>query len=215
MKASPLSRRDADLLARIASGDRHAFAEFYERHCAAACSLARRVCGRRDLADDAVQEAFCALWRDASSYRPELGAPRAWLLTIVRNRGVDAVRRRAAVERRLAFGEDLLNSLSDSEPPLDEALVDDERDGLLAGAISRLPAGQQQVIRLAYFDGLTHCEIAARLNLPLGTVKGRFRLAFRRLGGEPALAASAGPAELCVSVGSRAITVTTTNRHRA
>jgi RNA polymerase sigma-70 factor (ECF subfamily) len=177
---------DDELLQRIAGRDEHAFAQLYRRHIAPAHATARRVC--RDLADDATQEAFFALWQDAPTFRPRAGGAAGWLHTIVRNRSLDLRRQAAVRERRFVLDERALLDAASERPGPDDVVAAAQRRTQIRAAIADLPAPQRDVIALAYFDDLTQTEIAAHRSVALGTVKGRTRLALRRLAGDPALA---------------------------
>lgn len=166
---------DDELLRRVAARDERAFAVLYERHVGAARATARRLCG--DWGDDAVQEAFFAVWRDAVAFRPRAGGAAGWLHTIVRNRGVDLCRAEQVRSRRV------MCAAAEVRSPEDLAVSGDQRARLRA-AVMDLPAPQREVILLAYAGELTQAEIASRLCLALGTVKGRTRLALRRLAHE-------------------------------
>lgn len=168
---------DDELLRRIAARDERAFGLLYERHIGAARATARRAC--RELADDALQDAFFALWRDAGTFHSRPGGAVGWLHTIVRNRGIDLQRQATVRERRFVHAElDWVEHRS----PEDIVVAGEERERLRA-AVNRLPAPQREVIVLAYAGELTQPEIATRQSVALGTVKGRTRLALRRLAG--------------------------------
>jgi RNA polymerase sigma-70 factor (ECF subfamily) len=168
---------DDELMRRIAARDERAFGLLYERHIGAARATARRAC--RELSDDALQDAFFALWRDAGTFHARPGGAVGWLHTIVRNRGIDLQRQAAVRERRFVHAElDWVETRS----PEDVVLAGEERERLRA-AVTRLPAAQREVILLAYAGELSQPEIAARQSVALGTVKGRSRLALRRLAG--------------------------------
>ena len=181
---------DRGVLARVADGELDALAELYDRYRTMAYSIALRVTGDATLAEDVLQEAFLGAWRHAGRYVADKGSVKTWLLAIVHHRAIDAVRRRrpstALPEREDAPPPaltipDLWGEVSAN---LDAATV--------RAALAELPVAQREAIELAYFGGLTQQEIAARTGAPLGTVKGRMRLALvamrRRLlelGGEP------------------------------
>lgn len=168
---------DAELVARLAAGDQSALRALYERFGSVVFGMALRVLGDRQAAEECVQDTFVAAWREAPNYDPRRAAVSTWLVTIARNRAVDLVRRRAArpadpvadVER------------PDEAPDTAEAVVAVETATRVAAVLAELPRPQREVIVLAYFQGLSHSEIAERLGIPLGTVKGRARLALDRL----------------------------------
>lgn len=165
---------------RVHAGEMEAFEVIFDRHLAVAYSLAHRVCGRPAMAEDAVQEAFLSLWRSKDRYDPVRGSVRAWVLSAVRNRALDAVRR-----ERAKAGRDVRDDESvDRVPALERTDLEAERreqGQLISDALNSLPSEQRQVIELAYFAGLTHSEIARNLSLPAGTVKGRMRLGLNRM----------------------------------
>lgn len=172
---------DATLMTRVSAGDSDAFEELYDRHAARAFGVARAICRDSGRAEDVVQEAFLTIWRQRSGYRPELGTFKAWAMKIVKNRAIDSYRR-AASRPPPQLGE------HDEEPerpaadstPEDEVLARSERDGLIE-SLRHLPEAQAEVIVLAFFGELSHTEIAAQLDLPPGTVKGRMRLGLEKL----------------------------------
>jgi RNA polymerase sigma-70 factor, ECF subfamily len=173
---------DAALLARAQAGDAAAFAVVYDRHAAAAYSLAYRITKARSLAQDVVQESFLSLWR-TDSYRESKGSLHNFVLGIVRNRAIDVLRkerRRGAQER----SDDTAALGLCARDRTDDEVEQRESRRLLRGALASLPAGQQQALELAYFEGLTHAEIAQRLGAPIGTIKGRIRLGLNRLRAE-------------------------------
>jgi RNA polymerase sigma-70 factor, ECF subfamily len=174
------SLADEELMYRVHAGEIGAFEVIFDRHMAVAYSLAHRVCGRPAMAEDAVQEAFVSLWRARDRYDPARGSVRAWVLSAVRNRALDALRR-----ERAKAGRDVSDDASaDRVPSPDRTEVEAERreqGRRISDALNRLPSEQRQVIELAYFGGLTHTEIARKLSLPAGTVKGRMRLGLSRL----------------------------------
>jgi RNA polymerase sigma-70 factor (ECF subfamily) len=180
--AAPASEpADEELLRAVQAGDHAALATLYDRHGRPCFAVAYRVLEDGATAEDAVQEAFLAVWRQAGSFRPERGAVRTWLLAIVRNAAVDRRRGRHArplgdvpladVDSRLTTGED------DTFELVESSLLQER----VRGALTALPAEQRQAIELGFFHGLTHQEIAERTGLPLGTVKGRMRLGLRKL----------------------------------
>ena len=165
-----------------------AFAELYDRHSVAAYSLARHIVGAGH-ADDAVQEAFLTLWRNAAAYDEARGAVRSWLLGMVRNRSIETLRKLEVHDRRRSSATDTDERVAapgSTESRFERA----EQASTVHGALASLPSEQRAVVELAYFGGLTQQEIAARLAIPLGTVKGRTRLAFDKLRDELAVSTS-------------------------
>lgn len=164
----------------VQEGDARAFEVVFERHVDAAFSLAYRMCGRRAMAEDVIQEAFLSLWRAGAAYDPARGSVRAWVLRVVHNRAVDMFRRTAARSSRDVPDEGLAEQLPAAE--LTEAEAERRDDArLVRSALSDLSRDQRRVIELAYFGGLSHSEIAEMLELPTGTVKGRMRLGLTKL----------------------------------
>lgn len=170
---------DEELVRRAARIDPAAFAELYDRHSVTAFSLARRMVGA-SRAEDAVQEAFLSAWRGVERYNPGRGAVRPWLMGIVRHRCIDELRRRDVRERRRAEVEDVEERFAAPESTDGEVLRAEQSTAVWT-ALAMLPGNQRHVLELAYFDGWTQAEIAERLDLPLGTVKGRTRLALDKL----------------------------------
>jgi RNA polymerase sigma-70 factor, ECF subfamily len=172
---------DEDLMPRIAAQDPIAFEVFYDRHGGAAFSLAYRIVGDRQAAEDVTQEALISIWRSGARYDRARGSVRAWTLGIVRNRAIDLLRRDAGRAPKLAFdSEEILERRPAAELTEVEALRR-ETALELRGALSGLPDEQSRVIQLAYFGGFTHSEIARMLNEPLGTIKGRMRLGMDKI----------------------------------
>jgi RNA polymerase sigma-70 factor (ECF subfamily) len=182
---APLERRvehldDVALMQQVAALDVRAFEALYDRHSVVAYSLAVRMLGSRSRADDVVQEAFLGLWRTAGRYDRRRGSPRTWILAMVHHRGVDALRRMGAVERRRA-GEERLETVADGGREVLDHVAEREEARSVRSAMAGLTDPQRQVLELAYYGGWTQVEIAERLEVPLGTVKGRTRGALTAL----------------------------------
>jgi RNA polymerase sigma factor (sigma-70 family) len=177
MREEAGDRSEEALLARVARGDEDAFAALYDRFGGVAYGLALRILRDERLAEDAVQEAFIAVWRQAASFRPERAKAQTWLLTLVHRRAVDLVRRE---ERRR--GEPLD---PETEPAGSSAADDAElrnRRSTVQRALAELPFEQRQPIELAYYGGLTQSELAEQLDQPIGTIKSRMFAGLKRLG---------------------------------
>jgi RNA polymerase sigma-70 factor, ECF subfamily len=171
---------DEDLMQLLYRGNADAFEVIYNRHVDAAFSLAMRICRQRSLAEDVVQESFLSLWRSGARYDRNRGSVRTWSLGIVHNRAIDALRRRAVRDRGLVSDEGIEERIPARErTELEFARRDEARE--IRDALEQLPAEQSRVIELAYFGGLTHVEIATKLDAPVGTVKGRMRLGLDKL----------------------------------
>jgi RNA polymerase sigma-70 factor (ECF subfamily) len=164
--------------AETARADNLAFLEqLYEAYHRQALGLAYRLLRDRGEAEEVVQEAFLAVWRTAGRYDATRGSTRTWLLAIVRNRSISLLRARRG-QRPATLADDLLPA--DGADLLDQVVPHLDAE-IVRKALGSLPVEQRQAIELAYFDGLTHSEIATLLSLPLGTVKGRIRLALNHL----------------------------------
>lgn len=173
---------DDELMVLVQAGDTRAFGHVYDRYSSLALALAYRILRERAGAEDAVQEALVAVWRGAAGYDPRRGNLRSWILSIVRHRSIDAARKRQLVRAQTVRGEDnrAVDELGAGESIHEEIEQRDEARSLRS-AVDSLPPDQRRAIDLAYFGGLTHTEIATSLDLPLGTVKGRVRLALDKL----------------------------------
>lgn len=150
----------ADLVGRMAAGDRQAFALFYDRHAPVVFPQILRIVRDRDDASDVLQEVFWEAWRDAGGFEASRGSPEAWMITRARTRAIDRIR--ATRRRSETFA-----------APLDDAVA--------VSALRRLPAVQREVIALAYYAALTQTEIADRIKQPLDAVKARIREGLERL----------------------------------
>ncbi len=178
-----LLHADEDLISLVHDGEPQAFATLYDRHSRAAFSLAHRMMGERQAAEDLVQDAFIKVWRGAGGYRSERGSVRTWILSIVHNRGVDLLRS-TATRRRTQDKIEASAARSEPSEAFAESWRNTRRDQVRE-ALETLPPEQSKILKLAYFWGYTHVEIAGLLNLPLGTVKGRLRLGLRKIRGLP------------------------------
>jgi RNA polymerase sigma-70 factor (ECF subfamily) len=167
---------DGQLMVRVQHGEASAFQELYDRHARAAMRVARNV--RADLGEDAVQEGFVSVWRSRGNYRSVQGSVQAWILAIVRRRALDLTRFET---HRAATTNDRGLDAKPAPGALEHDVIAAEDASRLREMIRDLPPLQREVIGLAYFAGLTHGEIAARLRLPAGTVKGRMRLGMTKL----------------------------------
>ncbi len=172
---------EAALLARMVNGDEAALRALYDRLSALAYGVALRIASNRDAAEDAVQEAFLRVWRRADRFDASRGRARPWFLRLVRNVAIDQrrsriVRDRAETEKTLDVSERV-----PTEQPDDVASRSERATRLRAALEQLLPAEQRRAIEIAYFEGLSHSEIAEREGMPLGTVKTRIRDGVLRL----------------------------------
>ncbi|WP_322403316.1 sigma-70 family RNA polymerase sigma factor [Massilia luteola] len=169
------------LLAAVALQDRKAFRALYDATSAKLFGVALRVLRKDELAEDAVQDAFVAIWHAASGYQPHLAAPLTWMVTIVRNKALDILR------RARTGGADVQVELDDADVRADTAagpyeLAQASRDArALADCMDTLAGRQRQAIGMAYLHDLSHSEVAGRLDLPIGTVKTWIRRGLERL----------------------------------
>ena len=176
----PANAADQALLARVSGGDAAALRTLYDVCAGRAMSIAYRVLASRSEAEEVVQETFVQVWRQAASYDASRGGAMAWIATIVRSRALDRLRSRAASERAVARSEDDPDSQPTAPAPAELAAQRELRAQVMA-ALAALPVEQRSAIELAYYEGLSHSEIAARLGDPLGTVKTRVRLGLAKL----------------------------------
>lgn len=182
---SDLSFSDAPLMLDLVRQDSAALEQIYARHRAVLRGVVLRVLGDEVEADDVLQEVFLQLWTRAANYSPVKGRLLGWLVTLARRRAIDRLRQRAAYQRatdrfEVEFrrpaggGRELL--------PAETANCEEAMRELVGGALLRLPASQREAVRCAYFEGMSQRQIAAALQLPLGTVKTRIELGLRKLG---------------------------------
>ena len=170
---------DEDLISLVEASDADAFAALYDRHRRAAFSLAYRMMGDHQAAEDLAQDAFLKVWRGAGSYRADRGSVRTWILSIVHNRGIDQLRSHASRRRT----QDRIEASAPRSQPSEafaETWRNSQRDQVRE-ALNTLPTEQLKILELAYFSGYTHVEISELLSLPLGTVKGRMRLGLKKI----------------------------------
>jgi RNA polymerase sigma-70 factor (ECF subfamily) len=172
------------LLTRVAKGDPQAFGQLYDQSSTLLFTLAYRILSDRDEAAELLQEVYLEVWRKIAKYDAGRGTPIAWLVTLTRSRAIDRLRSRASRGPQVMV-ESLEHPLVSDTPAVSpnpfEAKADSELRQIMAKAILDLPLPQQQAIEMAFYQGLTHTEIAAKLNQPLGTVKTRIKLAMTKL----------------------------------
>ena len=170
---------DAVLLRSIQSGDQQAVAALYDRYSGPAYGLAFRITNDGTLAEDVVQDAFVSVWKQAARFDAARGQVKSWLMTIVHHKAIDAVRRRSnRNERALPDGPgDFVAAYGrpheETSAAMDAAAV--------RAAVKQVPEEQRRTIEMAYFEGLTHMEIAEQMKVPLGTVKSRLRIGLEKM----------------------------------
>jgi RNA polymerase sigma-70 factor (ECF subfamily) len=181
-----------ELLAQTAQGDHAAFAVVYERTHAHLFGLALRMLGREHAAEDVLQEAFVSIWKSASLYRPSIGGaevqPMTWLIAIVRNKALDALRSRTR-QREVELPEEIDAEDGDAQsasqggggPSALELLAQASRALQIEGCLGGLDGSYRQSLALAYYQGLSHSEVAAQMGAPLGSVKAWIRRGLERL----------------------------------
>lgn len=169
-----------DLARRLAAGDTQALADLYDAHASAVYSLALRITRSPEDAEDVTQEVFTQAWRQAGRFDASRGNLPAWLLMMARSRALDCLRR-ARRRPALALEPSAADAIPDGSPGVDWIAATNEEALRTRAALSVLPDDQRQPVELAYFEGLTHSEIAARTSIPLGTVKTRIRMAMQHL----------------------------------
>jgi RNA polymerase sigma-70 factor, ECF subfamily len=171
---------DEELMGLVAQGNAGAFEAVYDRHGSVAFSLAYRMAGNRNVAEDITQEAFLSIWRSRTRYAPERGSVRTWVLGIVHHRSIDALRRNTVHDKRRASAEGI-EERQEAPERTDAEAVRREEARTVHAALEGLPSEQSRVIELAYFGGFTHSQIAEMLEMPIGTVKGRMRLGLEKM----------------------------------
>jgi len=164
----------------VADGNPRAFELIYDRHGGAAFSLSYRMVGNRVTAEDITQEAFLSIWRSRMRYDTSRGSVRTWVLGIVHNRAIDALRRGGVHERRREALEGV-EQLQEAPERTDVEVARREEARSVRSALDTLPEEQRRAIELAYFGGFSHSQIADMLGEPIGTVKGRMRLGLDKM----------------------------------
>lgn len=186
---APLSSRtdtpdDHVLIAAIAEGDSNALEVLYDRYSSVIYRMALRMLKNRELAEEVVQEVFWRVWRRSTSFDVERGRVAQWLFGIAHNLCIDELRRIRARPTQIYEDVDhpVIQQLADEQTDVPEAAWAFEQQRVIRDALGHLPEAQRQAVELAYFGGLSHQEIATKLNRPLGTIKTRVRLGLQKLG---------------------------------
>lgn len=172
---------ELELMSRVAAGDGRAFAAVFDLHSPVVLGVLIRLLRNRSEAEEVLQDVFLQVWRDARRYRPSRATPRGWMLMLARSRAIDRLRSRHARVRR-----EERQSLESPDggiagPAAPERLEQAERRQVVGRALAELPDEQRLCIELAYYEGLSHSQIAERLATPLGTIKSRLLLGMRKL----------------------------------
>jgi RNA polymerase sigma-70 factor (ECF subfamily) len=171
---------DATLMQQLLRRDVSAFEELYERHSRIVYSLVLRILRQGSTAEEVVQDVFLQLWRNSARY--DMSRPFVpWLLTLARNRALDHLRLKSERQRRREEQTEEFPQIACAAPEYEKALDEGRRAERVRALIGTLPSAQKKAIELAYFEGLSHSEIAASLNEPLGTVKSWIRNGLMRL----------------------------------
>jgi RNA polymerase sigma-70 factor (ECF subfamily) len=173
---------DEQLMTRVAEADDvAAFEILYDRHCSLALRVARRLCNSPELANEAVQDAFLSIWRGRDRYDAASGTFASWAMTVVRNRSIDRIRKEAGGVGRVPLDDELLATLSDGRAATEDEVDRNDQVRRVRERLDALPRAQREAVVLSFYGGLSHGQIATRLALPVGTVKGRMRLALAKL----------------------------------
>lgn len=170
---------DSKLLSRVAKGDLEAFELLYDQSSVLLFTLALRILGSREEASQLLQSVYLEVWRKVARYDMNRGTPIAWLLTLTRSRAIERL-------RSAASNESSASALSLDPSPLGEARSPETKDDedlrhTIAAALAELPAPQREAVEKAYYQGLSHTEIATKLDQPPGTVRTRMKLAMLKL----------------------------------
>jgi len=179
---SRFQESDRSLIQQIGAGDQKAFGILYDRYKTLVFSLAVKIAGNHETAEDITLDVFTQIWEKADRYHSEKGSVKGWVASIARYRAIDVLRRRKVsmdINRPQKF-EIQLETLPSNDNPVD-ALESAEIRHKVSDTIKRLPEDQQEVLAMAYFKGYTHRQIAEALNEPLGTIKTRIRLGLQKL----------------------------------
>lgn len=167
---------------RVVARDRKAFAEFFDGHAPIVLGVLVKMLRRRETAEEVLQETFLQAWDKADRFDARRSSPRSWLILMARSRAIDRLRSsRARLDREERKAKEDQVVMAERELPADASLIAREQSQQLEKALEKLPGEQRECIRLAFFDGLTHSELAQRLDQPLGTVKSRIALGMNKL----------------------------------
>src|SRR5438874_6837316 len=183
VELEPGAPSDVDLMLSIQSGDADALSQLYDRYNGIVKALILRIIHNDTEADDLLQEVFMEIWNQAKNFSAAKGKPLGWMVTLTRRRSIDALRKKQAYAR----AEERLQAEPEQQPlawvqnVTEKEIEAGDTRALMAKVISSLPAAQQQVIDLAFFQGMSQREIALHTNIPLGTVKTRLELGLKKI----------------------------------
>lgn len=181
MKPASSQPEDTALLLAVARRDEAAFGALYDRLSRPIFSLVVRIIRSRAEAEEVLQEAFWQIWESAPAYRPELGSPFCWMVTVARRKAIDRLRANSRHLQRIEEAQGLRVDDEFAAPVALELLSAGERSASVRSALARLGADERRAIVLAFFDGLTHEEIATAVRAPVGTIKARIRRGLLKL----------------------------------
>ena len=181
-RSEPSNSAESDraLVAGMVARDADAVGRLYDRHAPRLLGVAYRILGETGEAEEVVQEVFLHAWRAASSFDPFRGSVLAWLIVATRSRSIDRIRTRKSAVSADERGRDPLSELR-ADDDVEEGAASRQWSEMCRAAVGELPEDQRRALELAFFEGLTHQEIAARTSTPLGTVKTRIRLGLMKL----------------------------------
>jgi len=183
VELEPGAPSDLDLMLGIQSGDADALSQLYDRYSGIVKALVLRIIHNDTEADDLLQEVFMEIWNQAKNFSAEKGKPLGWMVTLTRRRAIDALRKKQAYAR----AEERLQAEPEQQPlawvqnTTEKEIEAGDTRVLMAKVINSLPEAQQQVIELAFFQGMSQREIASHTNIPLGTVKTRLELGLKKI----------------------------------
>lgn len=172
-----------DLVAQVAKGDRRAFSQLYDLSSSLLFTLAQKVLGETEEATELLQEVYVEIWQKASHYDPERGSPLSWMVTLTRSRAIDRLRSKGWKSRQVTQtieDQGVPQGAMSSTSPF-ESVANQELREKVGEALRILPKDQCLAVALSYYEGLSHREIAERLNEPVGTIKTRIRLGVVKL----------------------------------
>ncbi len=170
-----------DVIRRVASADQGALGELYDATSPTVFGLVRRIVGDYSVAEEVTLDVYTQVWRLASAYLEDKGSPLTWLLMLARSRAIDHLRSRARRVKAQELPIEVAFDHSDPSPDPETAAISGSRRKIVRDILADLEPEQIAMLQLAFFEGLSHREIAARTGIPLGTVKTRIRTAMMRM----------------------------------